>query len=71
MQNAALFAKCNAECNTCRNVNNTIAKNAYTCEQKNLFPNGTGSALYRDRKESNLERKKKENENYLTQHDHQ
>jgi hypothetical protein len=33
--------------------------------------NGTGSALYRDRKESNLERKKKDDENYLTQHDHQ
>ena len=70
MQNATLFAKCNAKCNAYRNVKNTIAKNAYTCEQKNIFPNGTRSALYRGRKESNLERKK-ENENFITQYDHQ
>lgn len=71
MQNATLFAKCNAKCNAYRNVRNTIAKNAYTCEQKNIFPNGTGSALYRDRKESNLEGKKKENENAKSQDNRQ
>jgi len=46
LQNASVFAKCNAKCNTFQNVKNTIAKNAYACEQKKFFLNGMAFAFH-------------------------
>jgi hypothetical protein len=51
LQNATLFAKCNAKCYSNGFVKYTIAKNAYTYCSKNIFPNGTVCAFIYGKKE--------------------